>query len=183
MALLVEDGTIVEGANSYVDETFADEYHTDRLNQAWLDATSPAKSAALIRATQFIDNKYFEMWKGRLRSPYQPLNWPRNSVTRDNHPVVSGHSAFYDYTCDNRFGFGILPNNQIPAQLKYAVCEAALRALSGSLAPDTVQGIKKEVTDVLETEYSGTPVTVFYEIENLLKPLLLPKNSMEIFRS
>lgn len=43
MAFIVEDGTIVDGATSYVAEAFSDAYFTDLAVAEWTDATPSAK--------------------------------------------------------------------------------------------------------------------------------------------
>jgi hypothetical protein len=166
VTLVVEDGTGKPDANSYASINTADTYHSDRGNVAWAAATGD-KSAALIRATQYIEGKYRGRWPGvRLRFPsfiaaseVQALSWPR-------------------YGALDFEGFPILPN-QIHAALVNATCEAALREVVsvGSLTPDlTSSNIKTERAGDTENEYFpgyGLPphVTV---IDGILAPILRP---------
>ena len=55
MAFIPEDGTGSATATSYIDVAYADEYFTDRTVTAWSSLTNPAKQAALIAATDYID--------------------------------------------------------------------------------------------------------------------------------
>ena len=51
MPLIVEDGTMPAGANSFASLADADAYHAARLTEAWADSLpGDKKEAALIRA-------------------------------------------------------------------------------------------------------------------------------------
>ena len=156
--LIIEDGSIVADANSYVSYDFVENYHSLRGNTSWISGDSTAKQYAIIRATQSIDAMYKTKWKGN-QTEYgtQELEWPRQNVD-----VV-----------------GIeLDDDLIPASLKKAVCEAALRELSSanSLQPDLERGgdIKRVKADVVEVEYfeGATAQTVYTILDNLLADLV-----------
>lgn len=53
----VEDGTGVDGANSYTDVAYADQYFLDRGVVAWTGADS-VKQSALVRATDYVTTRY-----------------------------------------------------------------------------------------------------------------------------
>jgi hypothetical protein len=131
---LVEDGTVVEGANSYVAVAFADAYHTDRGNTAWT-GTDAVKQAALIKATDYLQQLYNGRWVGWLVDDDQPLDWPR-TYNRPAYPWVD-----YDIT------------GEIPDRLKQAVCILALESLSNDLNPALDRAVKREKVDVIEVEY------------------------------
>ncbi|MHA1812692.1 MAG: DnaT-like ssDNA-binding protein [Candidatus Thorarchaeota archaeon] len=123
MAFLLEDGTGVAGSNGYIDDTFADTYHTDRGQTAWLFSDTAGtiaitilqKQAAIIRATDHIDRVYGTLFKGYKQTDAQGLKWPRTGAYGPNGYVL----------------------NQIPPQLQKATAEYALRALLyGVLTPD-----------------------------------------------
>lgn len=126
---IVEDGSVVSGANSYLSVADADAYHSDRGNAAWT-GTNAVKQSALIRATDYIEQKYAERWQGCRADEDQDLSWPRAGI--------SG-----------------IDDDFIPKELKQAVALLALEALSADLNPnlDQSSAIKREKTDVLETEY------------------------------
>lgn len=164
MALSIEDGTIVAGAQSYVSAAEATTYHTARGNTAWT-GTDAVKEAALRKAAQYLDGHYCNRFKG---TKYQPLDqnmqWPRIGVVID--------------------GF-VLDVTAIPQRLKDAQCELALIALSADLAPSVAAGVKREKLDVLETEYfAGAPAgtTVYTAVNNLLADLLKPLNACDAVR-
>lgn len=116
MALVVEDGTIIAGANSLASAAFADAYFDERGVTAWgnIDDTD----AALIGGTAYIVNRYRNRWAGRVAlHSTQSLPWPRH----------------YAYDDEGRR----IATNVIPVAVKQAVCEAALRFGRGdTLNPD-----------------------------------------------
>lgn len=148
MAFTVEDGSIVSGANSYLSVADADTYHSDRGNADWAAATTGAKQSALIRATDYIEQKYSERFKGDYASDDQELSWPR-------------------------YGLCEVESDVIPKELKNAVAILALEALSDDLNPTLDRGgaIKREKVDVLETEYFdwAPGATVRPAIDGLLR--------------
>jgi len=111
--LIVEDGSIVANADSYVSITDANTYWlTNRNNNAiWLAASDGQKDQALREATQFLDNAYD--WLGGRRNYNQSLRWPR----------------VLWWTKDNK----VLNVNAIPDAVKQAQMELALEAVQGRL--------------------------------------------------
>ncbi len=126
MAFTVEDGTIVAGANSYVTVAYADTYNTDRGNAAWT-GDDAVKEAALIKATDYIEQKYAGRWISTPQSETQDLSWPRT------------------------FDAGVIPD-----RLMQAVCVLALESLSDDLNPVQDRAVKREKVDVIEVEYMDT---------------------------
>ena len=151
MALVKEDGSIVAGANSYANATDADTYQTDRGRQAWLDADSAVKDAALVRATEYIESRFGLKFAGEPLGDVQTLAWPRSG-------------ACYPRT-GNDFPTDEVPVDVVNATILYAeqvigdgLDVANMTELS--LTPDPSQiGVveKREKVDVLEeaTKYSG----------------------------
>lgn len=124
MAFTTEDGTIVAGANSYVTVAYADTYHDDRGNTSWT-GTDAVKQAALIKATDYVDQNYD--FNGYIYDEDQALNWPRSIFNADT--------------------------DEIPDKLQQAVCMLALEALSEDLNPTLGRNVKREKVDVIEVEY------------------------------
>jgi hypothetical protein len=122
-------GTVVE----------ADTYHADRGNVTWATYSGADKLAALVRGSQYIDQRYRKkLCSGRWISLFpgektdgrsQPREWPRkNAVDYEGLTLV---------------------NDEVPVEVKYAAFEAALReaASPGSLSPDFVfSGYVTQVT-------------------------------------
>ena len=119
MAFLAEDGTGLEGANSYVDVAFVDTYQGDRGRTDWGEATTPDKQAALIRATDYIEYRFGRKFRGTRQSQSQGLEWPRISAFDNDDFLYNG------------------PLDDVPRQLQKATAEYALIALrQGELAPN-----------------------------------------------
>lgn len=111
MALTVEDGTIVTGAQSYVSIDEANAYHTAMQNTDWDNLADAEKETALTLATRSVDQLYGERYMSVVRSETQKLLFPR--------------SAFYDRH------FRYVSDTTIPQALKDAVCEIAYLYATG----------------------------------------------------
>lgn len=136
-------------------------YHDARGNTAWAASTDPLRTAALIRATTFIDGYRgrFPGYKADGRD--QPLEWPRIGAL--------------DAT-----GWAI-PADAAPIEIEQATYEAALRELAkpGALSPDLSPAIRMKRVKAgpveTETEYAGSgfnAATTFSVIESILSGLL-----------
>lgn len=168
MAFVVEDGTGVAGANSYVSVAYADEYFADRGRTDWA-GTDAVKQGKLIEATDYIETLYARRFIGEMADPAQPLSWPRTG-TGDYLDV-----AFAD--------------DEIPEVLKKACCQYAIQALlKGPLLPaPEVQAsgfavvTTREAVGPIETEYravgsTGRPqlVRAYPAADALMVSLLTP---------
>lgn len=133
MALIVEDGTRVPGANSYV--SLAD-------FKAWADArgitygSDATVEQQILRAMDYIEGLNFVGFK---ETETQSLQWPRVNVVID--------------------GFG-LDASTIPAELKVSVYEATKVEIDGDskIAPVDRQVISETVDSISITykDNSGT---------------------------
>lgn len=66
-------------SNSYATVAQADDYHARRLHKAdWTGATTDTKEAALMWATQILEDGMD--WVGAKRTTDQALRWPRSGV-------------------------------------------------------------------------------------------------------
>lgn len=164
--LIVEDGSIVADANSYIAYDYALAYHALRGNSAWAAASDADQQYAIIRATQAVDSIYKGKWKGEpTEYGTQELEWPRSGVA---------------------VGSANIDDNVIPAAIKKAVCEAALRELAspGSMTPDLDRGgeIKRVKADVVEVEYmdGANSTTTFTAIDGLLADLVTGTSASNI---
>lgn len=140
---IVEDGTGLSTATSYVSESDADQIVLD-YGLAWAaGAVTADKEESLNAATQYLDAKYNGAWKGIRTNREQALSWPRADVLD-----TDGYSVDSD---------------DIPTKLERATTEAAVyfNNNSSALFPDVDNAgtIKREKIklDVLEfdTEYLG----------------------------
>lgn len=144
MALVIEDGSIVENANSYVSIDDCDEYHATLGNASWTGADA-VKEQAIIRAMKWLERR---QWKGRKYDYEQPLQWPRVDV------YAGGYEVYYD----------IVPQDVIDA-----LCEAALVELlePSALRPSLDRGgmvTSFTLVGVMSETYSGNaPGSKTYE--------------------
>ena len=178
MAITVETGLIVAGAESYVTVTEADTYHGNRNNTGWT-GTDAVKEAALRRAAAYLDGHYRRRWKGlRVNPLVQALEWPRVGCVIVEDSGSSG-SAFFDGPVIAG-GQLCIPSSTIPQRLKDAQCELALRALAGDLAVDGENNITRKKVDVLETEFMAGTVRgqkQYQIVDQLLSDLVRPVGS------
>lgn len=156
MTLVVENGTGLANAESYVSVSAADTYHSNRGNTAWAALATPAKEAALRKATDYIGQAYGHRFKGYRSTKTQALDFPRTELPIPGDP----DGDFY-------------ATSAIPAALSNACFELALRASSASLLADTSQAIKREKVGQLETEYQDftVPGVRYPAVDGLLLPL------------
>ena len=121
MALTVEDGTGLAGADTYATVAEVDarlEALGGPLADEWGGADDADKELALRRATVYVDAHFAELFVGSRSSAAQALEWPRSYAT-------------------SRAGFDV--SAAVPAELKAAVGEYAARALTINLMPDPTQ--------------------------------------------
>jgi enoyl reductase-like protein len=145
MGIIVEDGTGLANANSYIDSTYADTYFADRGITGWASLTN--KDALLIQATDYIETVYYGKWKGERLTTTQALEFPR---------VIDSVDV------------------GVPDRLKKACAELAWKANSGTLLVDVEQRIIKEKVAVIETTYSeyDDQLTQYSTVYNLLSEYL-----------
>lgn len=160
MALTVEDGTTVPGAESYVSTQEADTYLSERGMAAdWLTKTDPEKEALLRRAMDYMRAVYRGKWKGWRVRDHQALDWPRQGVILADLPY-NGQVRFDD----------------IPREVKEAQIELAIRQLAatGPLLADLSRGtVSESVGSVAVTYDTHSPQQVRYvQVDTLLAPYL-----------
>lgn len=153
MALVVEDGTGLATAESFISVADTDTRHTNLGNTAWTGTTA-AKEQALRRATEYMQQVYRSRWKGNRHTTTQALSWPRNSVVVDD--------------------FVVIESNVVPVEVKNACADLALKSLSETLAPDLTRAVVREKVGPIETEFDrGSPQAKRYRaIDLMLAPLL-----------
>lgn len=121
MAFQVEDGTGLADSNSYGAVADADAYFLDRGNTVWSALTNDRKQQCLIAATDYIDARFGSLIAG--------------SKVEEDQALVFPTDAF----------------DGVPANVKKAAYEYAVRASEGPLAPD------------LESHASGYQVSRAFE--------------------
>lgn len=167
MAFIVEDGTGLASAESYVSVSEADSYHELRGNTSW-DSIDD-KEALLRKATDYMQGKYGGHWAGYKKSTTQALDWPREEVLIKDRP--SNYVVYYD-------------NDSVPNAVKHACAILALRAYSNDLLAD--QGQRKVSVQVgpISTTYdtSSSPATRYLEVDNMLAPFFKTAGGIRMIR-
>lgn len=138
MALIVEDGSIVAGAESYISVVEAADYLTGRGDIAFSALALSEQESALRRATDYLTQKYRTRWRGERAVSSQSLDWPRQGVVTPE---------------------GELSASLVPLDVKRACAEMAVRAISSVLNPDIdpAAAVTKEKVGPVEVEYLGVP--------------------------
>ena len=159
MALIVEDGTGVENAESYISVSDANAYIEKWRGTVgeWDSAGTSEQEIALRMGTRYIDSFEF---LGLRAFTAQTLSWPRAGLG----PI------------DGQY----FESSKIPDAIKYAVVEAALKHVDGeTLFPDHQgQAIQSESDQVGPLSESVTyfsakrPEKTFELVQKLLRPFL-----------
>lgn len=120
--LIVEDGTGLSTANTYVDVTYVETYLANTGRDVdWLLLTSDQKTILVYRSATFIEDLYRGKWKGYITNsvePRQNLSFPRRYLYDEEDVLV--------------------PYNVVPNRIKEAQCEACLLFVNNLADPDTV---------------------------------------------
>jgi hypothetical protein len=157
MALIIEDGTVVSNANSYVTLAEARTYAAARgVN---LPADDVALEALLIKAMDYLEAQRARYQGSKTEPGVQVLQWPRTGVVLDSS---------YE-----------LPENVIPRELKYAQSQMAMSLHAGfdPLSDKDGSAVKRQKVDVLEVEYmtpdekNGADGVSIPAVDALLAPL------------
>jgi len=128
-------------ADFYGNLTDANAWHTSHNNTAWADADDTTKEAALLIASEWIDNRYGLQFSGYpVGLVAQTRQWPRKSAV-------------------DKYGYAIA-SDVIPAQVEQATYEVALRHIvkPGSLNVDWTPGQEKisvAVSGAVSVTYAG----------------------------
>jgi hypothetical protein len=130
VTVVVEDGTGVANANSYVSLTELKDYFAVVPDAAaFLAQTDDVLSQYAVWATRVLDQK--TLWQGYRATTTQALEWPRNYVT-------------------DKYGNAVAADS-VPAQVKAVTCELA-RWLKDNDPADgqDVQSLKQITVDVVD---------------------------------
>ena len=169
MAIIVENGTIVSGANSYITVSGVDNYCSAMGYTDWSTATAGTKETALLKAMRYIDGL---KWKGIKYTQDQYTSWPRDEV----------------YDIDDR----LVAYNTIPIKVIESVCEACVLSLPTSdynvepnISKDDYK-VSESVANVVSASYIITNDTIRTKstiIESKLRGLLKNKITIIVERA
>lgn len=171
MALIVEDGTGLTNADSFISFADASTYLISRNKVSPAGSSFPTDQttgeALLRQAADYMEGYYRFQWAGWKVTPYSSLSWPRNGVilTDTGYPIYEGRFAYGEF---------IVPNNVVPTLVAQCQAILALYAVDGPLAPVIERVITMEKLDILQTNYdpNSPAYTIFREVNMLLLPYL-----------
>lgn len=154
--IIVEDGSIVAGANSYISQAAALQYFQNNGDTVFTGASDVNQATALIRGCYLLGYWLNGRWRGRkagtgyvqtgVTNP-QPLDWPR---------------------CEVRDSDGYLvPNNVVPQKVQFAQCEVAKIELSSPGAfiqqkVDKSNSVQQSRVGPIQTTYKPTAPSISY---------------------
>ena len=151
MALIIEDGTGVDNANSYISVAEARSFAA--LRSLILPSGDSEVEVLIIKAFDYLESLDY---KGEHANPPQAAEFPRRSLYLQ----------------------GVLfSETEIPYKLKQAQCQLTFEAVATELQP-TGNGkeVIKEKVDVVEVQYSEKGINVarptFTSVNSFLKDLL-----------
>jgi len=154
MTLVIEDGTGVTGANSYVTAEAVRAYAD--LRGAILPESDSELEALIVLACDWVDS-FRSAFQSRKTDPEQDRQFPRWRVVTDGY---------------------IWPNDSIPSMVISAQSQAVVDSATGvSLTTTGEAQVKREKVDKIEVEYfektTGTLTSTGGSItaEKLLEPL------------
>lgn len=155
MTLVVEDGSGLANAESYISVADATTYHANRGNSGWAAIASDTIREQLLRkATDYMLAVYRLRWAGYRYNSTQALDWPRLYV-----PVLDTLTAnqYVDF-------------NIVPSLVKNACAELALKSNAETLMADVGQATVREKVDVIEVEYNkySPQFKRYIQIDNML---------------
>ena len=165
MALIVEDGSIVAGAESYITVADATAYFLARGNAVWAALASDTVREQLLRkATDYMVARYGLRWKGERVNEGQALDWPRS--------------------CAYANGF-LLDSDSVPLKVRHACAELAVRASEGDLQPDAGPQVKSETVGPISVTYAdgARQATVYKDVDAMLSEYVEGMSRIKVTRA
>lgn len=185
MTIIVEDGTVVDGANSYVSVAYADSYFENLGQTLWTEtASDEAKESALIKGAQYLQQKYRLLWKGSRVNAFQSLDWPRRGVD-----VPDFFDPFYrQVNVPLQFQDTVfIGENVVPVEVQEAQLLLSITTIDSgggsttSLQPSYGRKTKREKVGSLEVEYmtaidggDTSQTNTYWDAAKLIEPFLRP---------
>jgi len=171
MILIVEDGSGVSGANTYVDVDYVDTFCLERGFSEWFDLTDDEKKIQIIKGKDYIESFTYY---GNKTDRDNSLRWPRiNCYNYQDH-----------YSIDS---------DEIPVQLKNGQSQACYEETINTdvLMPNYINqdpGIASKRIDVLSTSYfkqngySNPARNYLAKVMAYIKPFIRSAATVELLR-
>lgn len=181
MSLVIEDGTGIPTANSYVVADEFKAFHTDRGNTILAEADTDQIEAALVKGTDYLQQKFRLLWNGARTYADQRLDWPRRGVA-----VPDFFDPFFRDLSNIPLSFQdtlFVPENEVLYEVKVAQMLVAAETFdasglsSGQIQPSLGRVTKVEQLGTLKVEYFGEDgqsrqTTKYWNVEQTVEPFL-----------
>lgn len=143
MAFTVEDGTQVAGANAYISVADWKAHHDDR-GRVYTTYGDPAIQTAIVKASDYLDKRFGQRFRGVKAGTVQGLQWPRNSAVDNDGRTMTG-----------------LPDALLKAAAEYGYLSLTLGTELAPVPTDVAGSISLEKIGPITTAYeAGTkPMT------------------------
>lgn len=180
--MIVEDGTGVAGANSFATVEEFVNFHTERGNTTLAEADEDQIEAALVKAADYMEQKFRLLYHGARSYETQRLSWPRRGVA-----VPDFFDPFYRDLGNVPLSFQdtlFIPENEVPYEAKVANFLIAAETFdanglsTGVIQPPLGRVTKREKLGIMEVEYFGSDdgqsrqKTTYWNAEQTLAPFL-----------
>lgn len=144
MALTIETGSVVAGADSYISTTDATSYATAR--GVTLSASGSGLEVLCRKAYDWLRDERQLWWRGTRQSVSQTGSWPRTGAVQRGGLTV--------------------PDNTVPQAVKDAQCQLVLLLDSGEdIAPNFSRGgqvASRSVGPISTSFFQGAPADTLY---------------------
>lgn len=151
MDFIIEDGTGLSTATSYVSIAYVDDYiEFQNVDSEWFDMDDDEKEYRIIQATDYVDNLL--IWTSSIVSLDQALNFPREQFTDRQGRTIAADS--------------------VPAKIKQAVALTVYVGLSGDLYDEGALLSSETYGKASESYFKPLRVGGSTELRNLRQNLL-----------
>lgn len=146
MTVIVEDGSGVAGANSYVSPAFVTAYLTDRNRQTesgWTAPESTGESAACVAATDYIERRFGQRFRGQRQ--YRDISTAKGTWSATAQPgntqVVTLGTVAYRFVTSLSSANDVLIGSSLAASI-----ENLLAAIAGTAGNHNATGPNADAT-------------------------------------
>jgi hypothetical protein len=189
--VVVENGTIVAGANALASVAFVDAYHGARGDTVWLTSAYAERQKAVIKATDYMEQAFRLRWTGSRVNGTQTLSWPRRGVYKPDVFDPYFRNANVPFEFRNTV---FIEENVIPEEVQQCVAIMARETMTSAgvaatdLQPNLGRVTKREKLGDLEVEYFGADgggqrlTAIYWKAANIVKPYLQAVNNGQSWR-
>lgn len=156
ITLVIEDGTGLDNANTYIDQEFVNTEAELVPSEAW-DNNGSLQAIALVNAARFLDWRYGSRAPG-VRSSTQALYWPVNGQVPKQVKLAQARLAVR-FIEDGSFEY----SQPQPIQ-------STSVSIAGAVSEST-------------TYFAASSTNLYAEVDAIMKPILTQNNVTKLIRS